>query len=95
MAIQVLDPVTRIEGHLRIDTRVEDGQVLEAWSRGEMFRGFEALLMGRDPLDAPVITQRICGVCPVSHAVASCRCLEAALGITVPVNGRLRTSSYS
>jgi len=89
MSIVVLDPVTRIEGHLRIDTRVEDGRVAEAWSRGEMFRGFEALLAGRDPLDAPVITQRICGVCPVSHAVASCRCLESALGLRTPANGQL------
>lgn len=89
MGTIVLDPVTRIEGHLRVDSRVEDGRVAEAWSRGEMFRGFEALLTGRDPLDAPVITQRICGVCPVSHAVASCRALEAALGLETPLNGRL------
>ncbi|OHB32058.1 MAG: hypothetical protein A2X84_12395 [Desulfuromonadaceae bacterium GWC2_58_13] len=82
-----IDPLTRIEGHLRIDTRVEDGRVVEAWSRGEMFRGFEALLVGRDPLDAPVITQRICGVCPVSHAVASCKAVEAALGLVTPANG--------
>jgi ferredoxin hydrogenase large subunit/hydrogenase large subunit len=89
MTTVVLDPVTRIEGHLRVDTRVEDGQVVEAWSRGEMFRGFETILAGRDPLDAPVITQRICGVCPVSHAVASCRTLESALGLTPPPNGQL------
>lgn len=92
MGLMVLDPVTRIEGHLRIDTRVEDGRVVEAWSRGEMFRGFEDLLVGRDPLDAPVITQRICGVCPVSHAVASCRALEGALGLAAPPNGRLLRS---
>ncbi len=92
MARVVLDPVTRVEGHLRIDTRVEAGRVAEAWSRGEMFRGFEALLVHRDPLDAPVITQRICGVCPVSHAVASCRALEEALGLEVPPNGRLLRS---
>jgi ferredoxin hydrogenase large subunit/hydrogenase large subunit len=84
-----IDPLTRIEGHLRIDTRVENGRVVEAWSRGEMFRGFEALLVGRDPLDAPVITQRICGVCPVSHAVASCKALERALGLVMPANGDL------
>ncbi len=85
----ILDPVTRIEGHLRIDTSIENGKVLEAWSKGEMFRGFETLLVGRDPLDAPVITQRICGVCPVSHAVTSIRALEAALGIEPTPNGRL------
>jgi len=89
MARIVLDPVTRIEGHLRIDTEVEGGRVVEAWARGEMFRGFEALLVGRDPFDAPLITQRICGVCPVSHAIASCRALESALGVQVPRNGRL------
>lgn len=89
MANVVLDPVTRVEGHLRIDTRVDGGRVAEAWSRGEMFRGFEAILNGRDPLDAPVITERICGVCPVSHAVASCKAIEAAAGLRVPVNGQL------
>ncbi len=88
MAKIVLDPITRIEGHLRIETRIAQGRVAEAWSMGEMFRGFEALLQGRDPLDAPVITQRICGVCPVSHAIASCRAIESALNLTVPANGR-------
>jgi ferredoxin hydrogenase large subunit/hydrogenase large subunit len=83
-----IDPITRVEGHLRIDTRIEENRIVEAWSRGEMFRGFEALLVGRDPLDAPVITQRICGVCPVSHAIASCKAVEAALGLVVPRNGR-------
>jgi len=86
MAKLVLDPVTRIEGHLRIDTEVHNGKITKAWSRGEMFRGFEALLKERDPLDAPLITQRICGVCPVSHAVASCMALENALGIQIPSN---------
>jgi len=89
MAKLILDPVTRIEGHLRIDTHVENGQVLEAWSRGEMFRGLESLLVGRNPLDAPAITQRICGVCPVSHGIAASRALEAAFGIAPPGNGRL------
>ncbi|HSH68519.1 MAG TPA: nickel-dependent hydrogenase large subunit [Deferrisomatales bacterium] len=92
MGTIVLDPVTRIEGHLRIDTRVQSGTVTEAWSRGEMFRGFEVFLSGRDPFDAPVITQRICGVCPVSHAVAACRAVESALDISVPRNGQLLRS---
>lgn len=83
-----IDPVTRIEGHLRIDTSVENGRINKAWSMGEMFRGFEALLVGRDPLDAPVITQRICGVCPISHAVASCKAVESAQGLTTPPNGK-------
>lgn len=82
-----LDPVTRIEGHLKIDTRIEQGKVAEAWSGGEMFRGFETLLVGRDPLDAPVITQRICGVCPISHAVSATKAVEAALGIEPAPNG--------
>lgn len=87
MAKITLDPVTRIEGHLRIDTQLENGKVVRGWSKGEMFRGFEALLVGRDTLDAPVITQRICGVCPVSHAVASCKTIESALGLNTPSNG--------
>ncbi|KIH75963.1 hydrogenase large subunit [Geoalkalibacter ferrihydriticus] len=87
MAKIVLDPLTRIEGHLRIETRIAGGQVAEAWSKGEMFRGFEALLQGRDPLDAPVITQRICGVCPISHAISSCKAIESACGLRVPANG--------
>jgi len=82
-----IDPVTRIEGHLRIDTEVENGKVTAAWSKGEMFRGFEALLKGRDPLDAAVITQRICGVCPVSHGIAASRAVEDAMGLKVPDNG--------
>ncbi|WP_429885959.1 nickel-dependent hydrogenase large subunit [Geoalkalibacter halelectricus] len=88
MAKIVLDPVTRIEGHLRIETQVAAGRVTKAWSKGEMFRGFEALLQGRDPLDAPVITQRICGVCPISHALSSCKAIESATGLNVPANGR-------
>jgi len=92
MATIVLDPVTRIEGHLRVETRWDGPRLAEARVAGEMFRGFEAILRGRDALDAPVITQRICGVCPVSHAVASCRALEQALGIRVPPNGRLLRS---
>ncbi len=85
----ILDPITRIEGHLRIDTSVDNGEVVEAWSKGEMFRGFEAMLVGRDPLDAPVITQRICGVCPVSHAVASVKNIESAIGLVPAANGVL------
>ena len=58
----VIDPITRIEGHLRIEVQIEDGQVADAWSSGMMFRGIELLLPGRDPRDAWVFTQRICGV---------------------------------
>jgi coenzyme F420-reducing hydrogenase alpha subunit len=57
-----IDPITRIEGHLRIEVKIEDGHVTDAWSAGMMFRGIELLLPGRDPRDAWVFTQRICGV---------------------------------
>ncbi len=84
-----IDPVTRIEGHLSVSLDVEDGKVKAAYSAGTMFRGIEKILEGRDPLDATQITQRICGVCPVDHGVASSMCLEAALGVTPPENGRI------
>ena len=66
-----IDPVTRLEGHLKVEVQVEDGKVADAWITGGMFRGFEAILRGRNPRDASQIVQRICGVCPVSHAHAS------------------------
>ena len=87
----VIDPITRIEGHLKIETVVEDGVVKEARSTGNLFRGFEIILRGRDPRDAQVITQRICGVCPQSHGVAAALCVDSALGIggKVPDNARI------
>jgi ferredoxin hydrogenase large subunit/hydrogenase large subunit len=85
----VIDPVTRIEGHLAIKIEVENGTVAEARVSGEMFRGFETILRGREPLDAQQITQRICGVCPVEHGVASVLAQESAYGCTPPDNGRL------
>lgn len=91
--IKVLDPISRIEGHLRIEVTVETvstvQQVIDARASGTMFRGFEVLLVDRPPLDAPHITQRICGVCPVSHAFTSVLALEDAAGATVPENARL------
>jgi len=88
-----IDPLTRIEGHLAIEATVDDvggeQQVVEARSSGTMFRGFEMILKGRSPLDAPHYTQRICGVCPISHGMASCLNLESALGADVPANGRI------
>ncbi len=90
MATKVtIDPITRIEGHLKIDVEVEAGKVVDAHVAGEMFRGFEAILKGRNPLDAPQITQRICGVCPSSHAQASTLCIDMAFGINPPDNGRI------
>jgi len=85
----VIDPVTRIEGHLKIEVEVTDGKITDAKSSGEMFRGWEIILQGRDPKDAQMITQRICGVCPSPHAQASTLCLDDAFGIHPPDNGRL------
>lgn len=84
-----IDPITRIEGHLAISLEVDAGKVTDARSSGEMFRGFEMILKGRDPLDAQQITQRICGVCPISHGTASILAQDMAYGIRPPENGRL------
>lgn len=85
----VVDPVTRIEGHLRIEVEVADGVVKDAWSSGTMFRGLEMILRGRDPRDAWVFAQRACGVCTTVHALASVRSVENALGLQIPRNARL------
>jgi hydrogenase large subunit len=85
----VVDPVTRIEGHLRIEAQVDAGTVSDAWSSGTMFRGIELILRGRDPREAWIWTQRICGVCTTVHALASVRAVEDALGIEVPDNANL------
>jgi len=84
-----ISPVTRIEGHLKIDVDIEGGKVVDAKSTGTMFRGFEIILKGRDPRDASQITQRICGVCPTAHGTASVRCLDNAFGVKPPTNGRI------
>jgi hydrogenase large subunit len=84
-----IDPITRIEGHLRIDLAVEGGAVQKAWSSGTMWRGIEPILLGRDPRDAWVFTQRICGVCTTVHALASVRSVEDALGLEIPLNAQL------
>ncbi len=85
----VIDPITRIEGHLRIDVEVGGGSVRNAWSSGQMWRGIEVILQGRDPRDAWVITQRICGVCTTVHAIASVRAVENALELEIPLNAQL------
>ena len=85
----VIDPLTRIEGHLRIEARIENGQVKDAWSSSTMFRGIETVLKGHDPRDAWVFAQRVCGVCTTVHSIASVRAVENALGITIPDNARL------
>jgi len=85
----VVDPVTRIEGHLRIEAEVDSGRVQDAWSSSTMFRGIEIILKGRDPRDAWAFTQRICGVCTTVHAIASIRAVENAVGAVPPPNARL------
>lgn len=82
----VVDPITRIEGHLRIEAQSENGMIAKAWASSTQFRGIEIIMQGRDPRDAWAFTQRICGVCTVVHAVASCRAVEDALGIRIPPN---------
>jgi hypothetical protein len=81
-----IDPVTRIEGHLRVDVEVDGGRVKKAWASGQMWRGVENILIGRDPRDAWAITQRICGVCTTVHAMASVRAVENALQLEIPIN---------
>ncbi len=83
-----IDPITRIEGHLRIDVEIEGGKVRNSWSSGQMFRGIERILQGRDPRDAWLFTQRFCGVCTTVHAIASVRAVENALNIEVPLNAQ-------
>jgi [NiFe] hydrogenase large subunit/hydrogenase large subunit len=85
----VIDPITRIEGHLRIEAQTEGGKITGAWSTATQFRGIEIIMQGRDPRDAWAFTQRICGVCTVVHAVASCRAVEDALQIEVPPNANI------
>src|SRR5579863_1668089 len=85
----VVDPVTRIEGHLRVEAVVENGVITDAFSSGTMIRGLEKILIGRDPRDAWAITERVCGVCTTVHAMASCRAVEDALGISLPPTAEL------
>jgi quinone-reactive Ni/Fe-hydrogenase large subunit len=86
----VIDPITRIEGHLRIEVEVDENNVVqEAWASGQLFRGIETILKGRDPRDTPLIAQRICGVCTNSHYRASVRATEDAYKIEIPQNAKL------
>ncbi len=84
-----IGPVTRIEGHLNVEVEVENGKVVEAWVGATMARGFEQLIVGRDPRDAQIVMQRICGICPASHGLAAAQALDEAFGAEVPDNGRL------
>jgi [NiFe] hydrogenase large subunit/hydrogenase large subunit len=89
MARIVVDPITRIEGHLRIEAEIEGGVIKDAWSSATMFRGIEKILKGRDPRDAWFWTQRFCGVCTTVHSIASIRAVEDALKIKIPPNAQL------
>jgi [NiFe] hydrogenase large subunit/hydrogenase large subunit len=82
----VVDPITRIEGHLRIEAEVSNGKIVDAWSSSTMYRGIEKILKGRDPRDAWYYTQRFCGVCTTVHSIASIRAVENALNIKIPPN---------
>ncbi len=85
----VVDPITRIEGHLRIEAQMDGNKIAQAWSSGTMVRGIELILKGRDPRDAWAFTQRICGVCTLVHGIASVRAVENALDYRVPPNAQL------
>jgi len=85
----VVDPITRIEGHLRIEAQMEGDNIAQAYSSGTMVRGIETILKGRDPRDAWAFAQRICGVCTLVHGLASVRAVEDALGVEVPRNAQL------
>lgn len=85
----VIDPITRIEGHLRVEIEVKDGRITDAWSAGTMVRGIETILKGRDPRDAWAFVGRVCGVCTSTHSLTSVRTVENALGISVPPNAEL------
>src|SRR5215469_2897682 len=91
--VTIVDPVTRIEGHMKVQVTIDTvngkQQVTDAKCTGTQFRGFEKILVGRDTKDAPYVTQRICGVCPVSHATAASMAIEHAAGVTIPNNARI------
>ena len=85
----VVDPITRIEGHLRIEAQMDGDQIANAYSSGTMVRGIEIILRDRDPRDAWAFAQRICGVCTLVHGIASVRSVENAIGAKVPQNAEL------
>ena len=85
----VVDPITRIEGHLRIEAQMDGDRIAQAYSAGTMVRGIEIILRGRDPRDAWAFAQRICGVCTLVHGLASIRSVENALDYPIPPNAQL------
>jgi hydrogenase large subunit len=87
--IKIIDPVTRIEGHMSVEVTIDQNKVTDARCTGTLFRGFETILNGRKPTDAPVITQRVCGVCPIAHGMASVAALDDVSDFRIPDNGRI------
>jgi hydrogenase large subunit len=85
----VVDPITRIEGHLRIEAEIKDGKIVDAFSSSTMVRGIENIVKGRDPRDVWAFVQRTCGVCTTVHALSSVRAVEDALGMTIPPNAEM------
>ncbi len=87
----IIDPITRIEGHLKIEVVLDDGEIKDAHSTGTLFRGLEIITKGRDPRDVPRIAQRFCGVCSAVHATAAALSVDSAFGIAdkIPDNGRI------
>jgi hydrogenase large subunit len=89
VARAVVDPLTRIEGHLRVEVEIDGGEVKDAWISGSLYRGMETVLKDRAPQDAFYVSQRICGVCPISHGHASTMSAESAMGIQIPNGARI------
>ena len=85
----VVDPITRIEGHLRVELEVADGLITNAWSQTTQFRGIETICEGRDPRDVWAFVGRICGVCTGTHSVASVVAVESAIGCDIPKQAQL------
>lgn len=85
----IVDPITRIEGHLRIEAVIEDNVIVDAFASSGMFRGIETILKGRDPRDAGLLAMRICGVCTGTHYQRSIEAVENAFGVTIPGNARI------
>ena len=85
----VIDPITRIEGHLRVEVEVDENNVIQkAWSSSTLWRGIEVILKGRTPMDVGLIVQRICGVCTYSHYRCGTEAVENALGVKIPLNAK-------
>lgn len=89
---RLIGPFNRVEGDLEVNVEITDGRVSDAWVNSPLYRGFEQILIGKDPRDALTITPRICGICSVSQSVAAARALAQAQGVAMAANGRLATN---